>query len=140
MYHKKHKYDIIIVLAVIALAVSLFLAVSSALEINVPCNLTGGCEAVLNSKYSRLFNYPLAYWGVAYFGIVVVIALLSNHYQRSRRTLTWFLGLGALVSLSLLSIQFFVLKSVCQYCLAVDFLVFAMFLWDLNIEHIGFRV
>lgn len=135
MYHKKHKYDIVIVLSVVALSVSLFLAVSSALGITVPCDLTKGCEAVLSSRYGKIFGWPLSYWGVGYFGLVIISGLLANHYQFFKKTLTWILGSGALAALVFLSLQFFVIKSVCQYCLVVDILTIAMFLWDLNIEH-----
>lgn len=135
MYHKKHKYDIIIILSVVALSISLFLAISEALKIAVPCDITGGCEAVLTSRYAKIFGLPLSYLGVAYFGSVIIFALLANHYANFRRFLTWVLGIGALFSLSFLAIQFLVLKSVCQYCVVVDVLTITMFLWDLNIEH-----
>ena len=137
MYHKKHKYDIIIIFAVVTLSISLFLAISEALKITVPCDLTGGCEAVLTSKYSHPFGLPLPYAGIAFSSVIVITGLLSNHYLNFRRLLTWLLGIGAIFSLGFLIIQFFVLKSVCQYCLAVDVLTIAMFLWDLNIEHIS---
>jgi len=135
MYHKKHKYDLIIIFAVIALSVSLFLAISSSLGLAIPCDLTQGCEVVLNSKYAKFLGMPLSYWGVAYFGLIIISSLLANHYHFFRKTLTWFLGMGALASLSFLSLQFFVIKSICQYCLLVDTLTIAMFLWDLNVEH-----
>jgi uncharacterized membrane protein len=45
------------------------------------------------------------------------------------------LGAGALASLVFLSLQFFVIQKVCQYCLAVDLLMIIIFLVDLNIEH-----
>lgn len=137
--YRRHKYDIIIILAVIALAISLFLAISSALGITVPCDLTKGCEAVLQSRYAKIFGAPLAYWGVAYFGLVIIIGLLANHYQGFKKALTWLLGFGAVAALGFLALQFFVIKSVCQYCLGVDILAIAMFLWDLNIEHIAFK-
>lgn len=140
MYHKKHKYDVIIILAVVALSISLFLAISEALKISVPCGLTGGCEAVLSSKYSKLLGVPLPILGIAFSGAVIVISLLANHYLNFRRLLTWTLGFGAVFSLGFLIIQFLVLKSVCQYCLTVDLLIIAMFLWDLNIDHISIKI
>lgn len=134
MYHKKHKYDLIIIFAIFTLCISLFLAVSEALKISVPCDLTGGCEVVLNSRYSRFLGLPLPYMGIIFSSVIIITSLLANHYGRFRVLLTYFLGIGALISLTLLVIQFFVLKSVCQYCLIVDVLVVAMFLWDLHIQ------
>jgi uncharacterized membrane protein len=135
MYHRKHKYDLVIMLAVVGLSVSLFLAISSALKVAVPCDITQGCEVVLNSRYSEIAGLPLSYIGVGFFAVVIACALMANHYAKARKLLTWLLGVGALMSLGFLSIQFFILGSVCQYCLVVDILTIALFLWDLNIEH-----
>ena len=136
MLHKRHKYDIIIVFAIISLAVSLFLAISEAKDITVPCDLTGGCETVLNSKYSNLLGMPLPYLGIAFSAAVILVALMANHYRIAKKYLTWLLGFGALFSLGFLGIQFFVLRALCQYCLTVDALTLLMFIWDLNIEHL----
>jgi len=135
MLHKRHKHDIIVIFSVFGLAVSLYLAVSHYLGIAVPCNITKGCEEVLNSKYSSLFGFPLSVWGVAYFGSIIPTALLANHYAVWRKILTWGLGLGGLLSVIFLGIQFFVIKKVCQYCLTTDIVAIVLFLLDLNIEH-----
>ena len=136
MLHKRHKYDIIIILAVVNLAISLFLAVSEAKGITVPCDLTGGCETVLSSKYSHIAGVPLTYLGVAFSGALIVAALMANHYRLAKRLLTLLLAVGALFALGFLGIQFFVLRALCQYCLTVDILTIVMLLWDMNIEHL----
>ncbi|MBI5530602.1 MAG: vitamin K epoxide reductase family protein [Candidatus Doudnabacteria bacterium] len=135
MLHKKHKHDIIVILSVFGLGVSLYLAVSHYLGIAVPCDITKGCEAVLNSKYSSMLGFPLSVWGVAYFASVIVTALLANHYAIWRKLLTVLLGIGSIMSVVFLSLQFFVIKKVCQYCLTCDLLTIVLFLLDLNIEH-----
>ena len=133
--HRRHKHDIITILAVIALCVSVYLSVAKALSVSVPCDITGGCETVLSSKYSSLIGIPLSTWGIAYFSLIIVTSLLANHYQKARKALQAFLALGAMASLGFLSLQFFVIKAVCQYCLVTDGLTVLMFLIDLNIEH-----
>jgi uncharacterized membrane protein len=132
--HRKHKYDIVVVLGVLGLGVSLFLAISHYLGYAVPCDITGGCEAVLNSKYSTLLGIPLSIWGIGYFAAVIVSALLANHYLQWRKVVTVILSIGALLGLVFLSIQFFVIKKVCQYCLATDLLSILLFILDINIE------
>jgi len=133
--HKKHKYDIIAILAVIGFGVSLYLSITHYLGFTVPCDLTHGCEVVLTSKYSMFLGLPLAVWGVAYFFSIIVSALMANHYAVWRKILTGILTLGALASLAFLSIQFFVLKKICQYCLTTDLLSIILFILDLNLEH-----
>ncbi len=137
--HHKHKYDIIVILAVVGFGISLYLAITHYLGLSVPCDLTHGCEVVLNSRYATLFGLPLSVWGSAYFVSVIISALLANHYQVWRKILTIILSFGALSALILLSIQFFVLKKVCQYCLAVDLTNILLFIFDINIERKDFH-
>lgn len=134
MLHKRHKHDIIVILAVIGFGVSLYLAFAKIMGATVPCDITGGCETVLNSKYSEMLGIPLSIWGTAFFSGIVIAALLANHYKMWRKILTYGLGFGSLFSLGFLFIQFFVLKQVCQYCLVTDLLTIIMFVWDLNID------
>jgi uncharacterized membrane protein len=109
--------------------------VAKALSLTVPCDFTGGCEAVLSSKYSSFFGIPLSTWGIVYFSVIIITSLLANHYQKARMALKLFLAAGALGALGFLSIQFFIIKKICQYCLVTDTLGILMFLIDLNIEH-----
>lgn len=133
--HRRHKYDIIAFLSLIGFADSVYLATSHYLGFTVPCDITKGCETVLSSQYSSFIGLPLSVWGIVFFTSVLGAALLANHYAIWRKILTWFLGLGALASLVLLAIQFFVIRQVCQYCLVTDLLTIVLFVLDLNIEH-----
>ena len=134
--YKKHKHDIIILLTVFTLGVSLYLAIVHYMGFLVPCTITHGCETVLNSKYSVLVGLPLSVWGVLYSLAVIVLALLANHYKKAQSLLNWLLGLGAVGSVIFLSIQFFVLKQVCQYCFTFDTLNIVIFLFNLNAEFV----
>jgi len=133
--HQKHKYDIIVILAFVGAGISLYLAITHYLGFTVPCDLTHGCETVLNSKYSVFLGLPLAVWGVAYFSAVIISSLLANHYLVWQKILTLILGGGTLASLVFLSLQFFVIKKVCQYCFTTDTLSILLFILDLNIAH-----
>ena len=135
MLYKKHKYDLIVVGAVLALSISIFLAVSEANNVAVPCGITGGCERVLTSRYAHPFGLPLPYVGIMFSSALILSGLLANYYQAFRKIIRIFLGLGAVFALIFLYLQFFVIHSVCQYCLLVDSLTIAMFLWDLNVEY-----
>ena len=131
---KRHKYDIIALLALISFGISLFLTIGHYLGYTVPCTVTHGCEVVLTSKYSMFLGLPLALWGVAYSTAVIFSALMANHYAAWRKILTGLLSLGALASLGFLSIQFFILKKICQYCLTTDLLNILLLILDINIE------
>lgn len=133
--HRRHKYDIIVIFSVIALCVSVYLSISKAMSLTVPCDITGGCETVLTSKYSQILGVPLSTVGIAYFSLVMVTALLANHYKRAGQMLTLFLAVGSIASLIFLFLQFLVIRAVCQYCLVTDLATIAMLFLDINIEH-----
>ncbi len=133
--HRRHKYDIIIFLSLIGFAITVYLATAHYLGFAVPCTVTKGCEVVLTSKYATFFGLPLSVWGIGFYSAVILSSLLANHYLKWRKVLTALLGFGALASLVFLSLQFFVIGKVCQYCLASDFLIIILFLLDINIEH-----
>jgi uncharacterized membrane protein len=135
MFHRRHKYDLIILFSLLGFAISVYLATAHYLQIAVPCAIAHGCETVLSSKYSMLLGLPLSVWGIAFYVLVIAVSLLANHYQSSRLWLTVILGVGAGVALVLLSLQFFVIKKICEYCFTTDTLTILLFLWDLNIEH-----
>lgn len=138
IHHRRHKHDIIAVVSLLGFGISLYLAIYHYLGYSVPCTITHGCETVLSSQYATAFGLPLAVWGVGYFTLVIISALLANHYALWRRLLMALLSLGAVGSLGLLAIQIFILHNICQYCLAVDILNILLFLWNLNIEHLSF--
>ncbi|MBL8029767.1 MAG: vitamin K epoxide reductase family protein [Candidatus Doudnabacteria bacterium] len=133
--HRRHKYDILVIFSTLALAVSVYLSVAKAMSISVPCDITGGCESVLSSKYSEIMGVPLSTVGIVYFSLILVTALLANHYRKAQKALTWFLAAGSLGSLVFLFLQFFVIRAVCQYCLLTDLTTILMFILDINIEH-----
>ena len=133
--HRRHKHDIIVFLSLFAGGVSLYLAITHYMGYAVPCDITHGCEDVLNSKYSSVFGIPLSVLGVVYYIGIIGAALLANHYSIWRKLLAFLLGVGAIGALVFLFIQIFILHRICQYCLAVDFTTIILFLWDLNIEH-----
>lgn len=133
--HKKHKYDLIVLLAMLGFGISVYLATSELLGFSVPCGITGGCDQVLNSKYSKLFGVPVAFFGVLYFFGLVFFSLLANYYAKAKKMLTLMLSVGALGALVFLYIQFFIIRQICQYCFATDVLAVILLLLDLNIEH-----
>ena len=133
--HRRHKHDIIVLLAMLGFADSVYLTVYKVLGIVIPCSITHGCETVLSSKYSVFLGVPLAEWGIVSFSAIIVAALMANHYAIWRKLLTLGLSLGSVAALVFLSLQFFVIKQVCEYCFLSDVLVIILLLLDINIEH-----
>src|SRR5580704_3531626 len=91
---------------------------------HIPCHITHGCEEVLTSKYSEVAGIPLSWFGLAFYLSVFGCAVfeLSGSAQAARLVF-WPAMLGFLLSLSLVSIQAFVLHAYCEYCLVSALLV-----------------
>ena len=79
----------------------------------------GDCGKVLSSEYSMLFGVPLALLGMLHYlwmGTLVWLSysLGSDIYKRFAFIQS---ALGVVISLYLTYLQFFVIKSLCPYCL-----------------------
>jgi len=96
----------------------------------------GGCDLVLNSHYAEVWGVPLALIGALGYGILLTLSLFAYRAEGSgvRRALSGLLifsTIGFLVSLVLVYVQLFVLKSVCLWCMASAFTMTTIFLLTL---------
>lgn len=76
----------------------------------------GGCEAVQTSRYSEILGIPVAAFGLfAYAGL-----LLSTIWKGENAVLLGlFIALvGTLFSAYLTYLEFFVIRALCQWCVA----------------------
>lgn len=87
----------------------------------LPCNITSGCETVLNSKYSEFLGVPIALFGVAFYLVVLLMALYTIQLGAKaiwlRRAILAAGTVGFVSSAVLVYIQGAVLQAWCQYCL-----------------------
>lgn len=90
----------------------------------VPCRITGGCENVLNSKFSEIGGIPISWFGFAFYLTVFSCAVFAaTGDDRPLRLVFWPALAAFCVSLALVGIQMFVLESYCEYCLASALMV-----------------
>ncbi len=86
----------------------------------LPCGVKMlACSTALSTSISHVAGIPLGVFGVLYF---MFWTLNLREFHRTgqdeyQTALTWGTGLGALVSLSLATYMFAVLRSPCLYCL-----------------------
>ena len=83
-------------------------------------HIMGDCNDVLQSKYSEIFNVPVALLGLGYY--LFVLSLLVFIYFTKNKTKSFFLlslitAVGFLFGLILVYLQLFVLEAVCPYCM-----------------------
>lgn len=119
----------------LGLAASFYIFIKKSKKQPLTCHIDhGGCNVVVNSKYSRMFGVPNEAIGLLYYGGVVILGLLELAGVRLLSIplfLLLFLGVAAgsaLFSLVLIFVQAFVLKSWCEYCLVSAVSSIAIFL------------
>lgn len=88
------------------------------------CGLSGGCDVVQASSWSRVFGVPLAVWGTLYF--TAVGAVLLGAGERWPRALRGVAAAGGIGGAALLASQLFVLKAICPWCVCVDLAAIAL--------------
>lgn len=114
---------LLIVLATLGLADSIYLASKAATNTPLFCDIGAGldgCNIVAQSPYSQIYGIPLAYLGVVFYSLLLiasVVALGKNH-RIVHRALLAVAALGALFSAVFLYIQFALIQALCIYCIA----------------------
>ena len=82
---------------------------------------------MLGSKWSKIFGIPVSAFGMATYATIMLGAL--HAYQspiddlRGRRIVVAVAAIGVLASIVLTTIEFFVIKAACQYCITSAILV-----------------
>lgn len=120
--------------ALVGLGDAIYLTIHHYTGEKVPCSVTGGCEAVLNSSYAEIGGIPLAVFGAAAYFIAFSLAILAAFGNRLMWKLFGFqVTIMAIFSVYLLYVQKYEIREFCQYCLlsaAVCVTLFAIALFS----------
>ncbi len=119
-----------IVLSLVGLADSLYLAKHKADGTPLLCSIENlsGCNVVANSSYSYLFGIPLAEFGVAFYMLMLILVFFEYWFSHihARRALLAVTALGVLSSLYFISVQIFLIKALCVYCIGSAIITFVL--------------
>ena len=120
--NKRKIITFILLLSFLGLIDSTYLAIKHYSTSSIPCppNIKeANCDIVTNSTYSTVGPIPLAVFGMFYY---LTLIILSYIYLKIRHNLLSYIQtltiIGFFVSLVLVYIQLFVLKSSCSCCVA----------------------
>lgn len=114
------KYIIVFfIIAGLGFADATFLSVEHYLGVIPPCSLTGGCETVTTSPYSKILGVPVAYTGVLYYIAVLILLVLFFDLKKPIfvKGLFALTSIGFLFSLYFTFLQVFIIKAICPYCI-----------------------
>jgi uncharacterized membrane protein len=133
----KHRLTIIVVLAMIGVAVSLYLLTVHWGWWQAVCLGVGDCEAVNQSRYSELLGVPVALLGaLTYLAFIVCSVLIARDVLADvlRRAQFFVAAIGVAFSAYLTYIELFVLRNICPWCVlsAIVITLIAIFsAWEL---------
>ncbi|HYO42600.1 MAG TPA: vitamin K epoxide reductase family protein [Candidatus Limnocylindrales bacterium] len=103
-----------------ATGVSGYLSVVRVIGEDAVCGPSRGCETVASSEYSEIFGIPVAFLGLA-FSLVLVVLAATWWRRADRRVLLAayaLLLLGTLFVAYLTYLELFVIEAICVWCVA----------------------
>ncbi len=122
------------ILAVIGLAIAVYLSYVEVSETRAVCGPVGNCNAVQNSPYAKLFGIlPIAVMGMVGY-IAIIVAWFFRRFgpasvKRLARLALWGMGIFSVLFSSYLTfLEPFVIGAICAYCLASAVIV-TIILW-----------
>ena len=127
-------YAVIIVLAFLGLSICGYIHNSKATNKPLVCPLGADCNAVLESKFSKILGLPMEVWGALYYTFIVLaysLLLVAPELIQTPQVgyMMLFATLGAfLFSLYLTAVQGFVIREWCTWCLSSAFVSVAIFI------------
>jgi uncharacterized membrane protein len=98
---------------------------------HLSCSI-GSCETVNTSKWAKFLGVPVAGWGVAFYVVLFILALISTgeRYAESRgmaQAIVAMAGTGVVFSAWLTWLELFRIHAICQWCVTSAILVTAIF-------------
>src|SRR5207244_8545121 len=107
-------------LALIGIAAALYVANGNYTGQSLWCPILDGCNAVVNSPYSRVFGVPMSYFGFIYFLYMFALAVrlvFEPFAQSLRLRAILYAAMGAISSMSFIYLQLRFIRELCSYCL-----------------------
>ena len=102
------------VVCLVGIGVATYLTYTHYAGLNVVCPVSGGCETVQKSVYSKLAGLPVAVLGLA--GYIAIFITLFIRHELARAAAFGMALVGCLFSLYLTYREVFTIKAICPWC------------------------
>lgn len=108
-----------LVIAFVGFADATFLTWKHYVGIVPPCFVATGCETVLTSTWNKIAGIPVSLLGALYY---VFLGILATYYLATKKEgvvtiAAWSTFAGLFASLWFVSLQIFIIKHICFYCM-----------------------
>lgn len=122
---------IVLTLAIIGLAISLYLTNLYLLGGIIPCGESGGCQVVAESPYAWVLGVPIPMWGAVAYTAITGVAVWGLAMRRlgewARLSLFGLALAGLLFSGYLTYLELFVIRAICRWCIASAVIMLLLF-------------
>jgi uncharacterized membrane protein len=118
---------LMVALALLALAIALYLGLTKLAGANPACGVLHGCDTVAQSEYAQILGIPTGLFGAAAAAVTLAGALLW-WLRADRRGLlaSYVVGLLSLpVLIGLTYLEIFVIEAICIWCVSYAIVVVA---------------
>lgn len=126
-----------LVLSILGIADAGYLAYKHTRKQPLICPIGDNCSAVTESRWSHLFGVRTEVLGLLYYSGLLCAMLSVLFFSPLSKDvvlfLPWVTGCGVLFSLFLVSLQAFVIKKYCFYCLLSALISLLLFLTSVRI-------
>jgi uncharacterized membrane protein len=113
-------------IGLVGLGVTTYLTANAIAHSEVACSV-GGCNTVLGSKWAKILGIPVSAFGMATYALIMLGSLHAFQSPiddlRGRLIVSGTAGVGVLASIYLTTVELFVIKAACPYCLTSAALV-----------------
>jgi uncharacterized membrane protein len=113
---------IAIALTILGLLVSVYMTIYKITSNDSMCIGSGDCKAVNASRYSEIYNIPVAVLGVVGYAAILAVLLLERNpgfFKQNASMLFFGLSLtGFLFTIYLIFLEVALIKAYCPFCIA----------------------
>lgn len=117
----KWLYRISMALALLGLAVSIYMTIFKLTDNDKMCIGNGGCSKVNSSVYSEVDGIPVALFGVGGYAVIVALLFMEDRNQFLEHNGTMLLFgitlIGFLFTLYLVYVEIALIHALCPFCL-----------------------
>ncbi len=128
----KWLYRISIILTILGLAVSIYMTIYKVTSNDALCLGSGDCATVNASRYSEIYNIPVATVGIAgYFAILLThfFERRDNFFKKNGPMAIFGMSLtGFLFTVYLIYVEIAIIKAFCPFCVASQTLMTIIFI------------
>ena len=128
----KWLYRISIALALLGLAVSIYMTIFKLTNNDKMCIGNGGCSKVNSSIYAEVYGIPVAVFGVGGYAVIAALLFIENRNQflKQNGTMAVF-GLalfGFLFTLYLIYVELALIHALCPFCVTSQITMTILFI------------